>query len=166
MVGVRQGPPRWVVASGLCADSRSFRRELHGAADSLDFGADEFVQTLAGVVGRSDCALVVGLSRDSDFVLVTQLAFEGGLALCFKGEHRYRDDLLEHRLEGDEETVRLLIKRLWGSGRGWAASLAQVLSTIPLAPGGTGATRLQIQLGRPEDSAGHLVSWGFGRASG
>lgn len=155
-----------VATSGRCTDTRCFRGALGGVPLCLDVGAENFIAELAAALAASDTGLVAGLSRDSDFVLVTQLALERGFSPGFKGEHRYRDGVVEHRLETDGATAQVLRRTLLASGPNWPASLAQSLPTIAVAGGAARATRFEMPAQRPADSPGYLLSWTFGRLTG
>lgn len=149
----------WVVVDGACGDARSFARHC-GVAPRM--GSD--ISAVLATLMRDDRRACFGLTRDSQFFVIEQMAGALGYCLGYHGVHDYRDGGLRHCLHGASDRVNRLAQALRLAGAAWAEPLA---ATIPaLSHDRTRDTLVEVRgdASRPADSGGYLVSWCLHRA--
>ena len=142
-----------VVVDGACGAARSFAGQCAVAPRK---GSD--VSAVLTALMRDDSRACFGLTRDSQFFLIEQMAGAFGYRLGYHGVHDYRTGGLRHRLSGARKSVDRLAQALRVAG---AACTMPALSHHP-----TRDTRVEVRgdASRPADSGGYLVSWCLHRA--
>ena len=144
----------WVMVDGICSDIRHFTAQCTvttcSACDAL-----EVMDTLAA----SEVRHCFGLSRDSQFFLIEQMASELGYRLGYQGRHDYRDGALRHRLNGARGVLDALAPQLRDAGAAWTAPLARALPALVSDRSRGAEVELKVAAPRPPDSGGYLVSW-------
>lgn len=154
-----------VISDHACRDGRLFHRALPELATRLDVDTWAYLQSIAADMEKHRCDRLLGLTRNSDFILLSQTAYEHGYRLVYQGQHQYLDGSVRHILSADREIVEEVAAALGARGRDWPLALAR---NVPqLAQSGrqearavTGAAAM-----RPGDSQGFLLSWAFTRGT-
>lgn len=148
-----------VVVDGACSDARSFVDQC-GVAPLAGSDTSAVLATLMRDATRACC----GLTRDSQYFLIEQMASGRGYRRGYHGVHDYRDGSLRHSLSGARERVDGLAQALQLAGAAWAVPLAAAMPTLSHDP--TRDTRVEVHSDatRPADSGGYLVSWCLHRA--
>lgn len=152
-----------VLTDPACADGRLFHRSLPLQAQCLDVDAGAYLETVATDLGGGRCSFLLGLTRNSDFILLRQTAFEHGYRMIYRGEHHYGGDGIHHVLSADAAIVRELGEALAAGTFHWPRALAGAVPV--LARSGATATTATVHAAarRPADSRGFLLSWAFAR---
>lgn len=149
----------WVMVDGTCSDVRYFSAQCTmGTGSACD--AMQAMTTLAA----SEVRHCFGLSRDSQFFLMEQMASEFGYSLGYQGTHDYRGGALRHRLIGARGVLDTLAPQLRSAGAAWAAPLARALPALVGDRSRSAEVELNVAAARPPDSGGYLVSWCLHRA--
>ena len=148
-----------VVVDGACSDVRHFTAQCTVTTGSV-CDAVQVMTTLAA----SEVRHCFGVSRDSQFFLIEQMASELGYRLGYQGSHAYRDGTLRHRLSGAQRVLDTLAPQLRSAGAAWAAPLARALPALISDRSRSAEVELKVAAARPPDSAGYLVSWCLHRA--
>lgn len=148
-----------VIVDGACGDARSFAGRCGVAAQN---GSD--YSAVLAILMRDNTRTGFGLTRDSQFFLIEQMAGDFGYRLGYHGIHDYRDGGLRHRLTGARNRLSSLAPALRLAGAAWPAALATNMAA--LSDDTTRNARLEVQAlaARPADSGGYLVSWCLHRA--
>ena len=94
-----------VLSSAGLTDCVAFTNALPGACEMLGSDPGEIVQDLCSSPSLQGTAVLMGLTRNSDFMLLSQIAMENGMRLVFHGEHRYGQGRVQHRLSGSVKTA-------------------------------------------------------------
>ena len=148
-----------VVVDGACGDARCFV----GQCGEAPLKGSDISAVLARLM-RDDSRACFGLTRDSHYFLIEQMAGALGYRLGYHGVHDYRDGGLRHCLSGARDRVDGLAQAVRVAGAAWAEPLAA--SMPALSYDATRDTRVEVRGDaiRPADSGGYLVSWCLHRA--
>ena len=155
--GINSAGKVLIFSEESCTDSRAFSRSL--PVRSLN--ADPSVQLLelkdSFAAGEFDS--VMGLTRNSNYFLIDQIAIREGYFTVYKGVHDYQPDGLIHELHGDPALVSTLAGHLALSDAQWAPALARASGALCVCRALEGMQRVATDIPRPKDSPGYLVSW-------
>ena len=148
-----------VVVDGRCGDARSFI----DCCALAPLAASDTAAVLAALM-RDGTRTCCGLTRDSQYFLIEQMAGAHGYRVGYHGVHDYRDGSLRHQLSGACEPLHGLAHALRGAGPAWALPLAAAMPALSYH--NTRDTRIEVlsDATRPADSGGYLVSWCLHRA--
>ena len=148
-----------VVVDGACSDARSFVEQC-GVRPLIGSDTAALLATLL----RDETRACFGLTRDSQYFLIEQMAGACGYRHGYHGVHDYRDGGLRHHLHGARDRIDGLAQALRDAGQAWAVPLAAAMPA--LARDSTRDTRIATRgdASRPADSGGYLVSWCLHRA--
>jgi hypothetical protein len=141
-----------------CSDARAFAR-AHGTTAST---LDRVYHDGAFVAAHAQCWF--GLTRDSDYFIMTQRAAEHGYRAGYVGVHDYRDGSLRHTLRGARQLLVLLGAAITAAPARWPQILAHALPLLAASDHADQHLNLRSAITRPADSGGYLVSWCLRRA--
>lgn len=149
-------------AVGTSADVRRFRVAASGPVISADHDVGAVMEAI--LYGEPDELgdVLMGLTRESDFHLIEQVARERGFSRTYLGRHCYESGELVHAVEGNVRTVEHVIGALGTSGPDWASELARTAPRMLNASGASGAPAQRVSRTRVLHSPGgcpHLASW-------
>ena len=144
-----------------CSDTRAFTAALPALSETMDLYQGENLYAIAAGLENRHCAALAGLTRHSEFILISQLASEHGYQLIYSGRHHYRESVLHHQLEGKGTVVGKLAESFASEKTSWPCTLAVHMPDIIRSGGSTLQEQVQLQAGRPAGSPGYLVSWAF-----
>ncbi len=149
----------FVVVDGRCGDARSFI----DCCAMAPLPASDTAAVLAALM-RDSTRTCCGLTRDSQYFLIEQMAGAHGFRVGYHGVHDYRDGSLRHQLSGAREPIDGLAHALRDAGPAWAVPLAAAMPA--LSHHNTRDTHVEVlsDAPRPADSGGYLVSWCLNRA--
>jgi len=154
-----------VITDHACADGRLFRRALPLPAAATGVDAGTYLQSIADALRQQHFDILLGLSRNSDFVLLNQTACEHGYRMIYHGQHHYDAGGIRHTLSADPAVVDEVSEALVADQHIWPRGLAAAIPVLARS-GGTAATAtLHAAARRPADSQGFLLSWAFTRRS-
>jgi hypothetical protein len=148
-----------VVSNGACGDTRRFVGHcaqppftLVAPAQAVSELADDSVQH------------AFGLTPDSDYFVIAQMAAALGYRVGYHGVHDYRAAQLQHVLTGSPQLVDALAQTFDVAGTDWATHLASAV--VAISHDSSRGARVTVCGGspRPADSGGYLVSWSLHRA--
>lgn len=132
---------------------------LGNACAGIDDGP--YLRHVIWRLNQSAPAALIGLTRDSDFVILHQLAAEHGFQRTYCGRHRYDQGTLTHTLSGEGSVLRALEAKLSVARHAWGRALGAELPLIASSCAEEEKRSLSIAMARPRASAGYLVSWVF-----
>lgn len=153
---------RIITATG-CTDTRVFTSALPILSDTVDLYRGENLYELAATLEHNQCATLAGLTRHSEFILISQIATESGYTLIYTGTHHYRVSTLDHHLEGNVKLVNKFADSIASGEVSWPREFACYIPEIILSGGSVIHKDVQQPIARPPDSPGYLVSWAFRR---
>jgi len=155
-------PVRVIVATA-CSDSRRFMNSLPVLSAAVDCYEGENLHTIASAIDHCDCTALAGLTRQSEFILLSQIAYEHGFESVYTGTHLYRQTGLQHDLHGDKNLIGKLASLLEKEKQAlsWSGNLARCIPEIIQSTGLTAESAIHSPVNRPADSPGYLVSWAF-----
>lgn len=148
-----------VVVDGACGDGRSFAEQC-GVAPRT---GNDFSAVLATLM-RDNSRACFGLTRNSQFFLIEQMAGALGYRLGYHGVHNYRDGGLRHYLSGARDRVDGLAQSLRPAGAAWAEPLAATMPALSHDRKRDRRAEVRGDASRPADNGGYLVSWCLHRA--
>lgn len=150
----------FVAETGMAAEA--FSKALPFLACSrTDIALDLNFHDATVCVREHEVDLLVGLTRDSEFVLMSQIAEENGYLLIYQGHHHVQEQGVRHSLSGSPTVVDSLGRKLSEEGGPWPARVA---GSLPDICNSTGLTRQEAVFCRhssPEEVPAFLVSWVF-----
>jgi hypothetical protein len=151
-----------VLTEGICADTRAFARCLPASRIEADPGP--MLLELDKSFRDGEFELVLGLSRDSNFMLVEQYAQANRYQLHYHGIHRYGAKGLSHTLHGTSQIIKHLETNIPTANQDWTEAISQLpgLSDYQDRP----SLKTAFTSGHvcPKQSPGLLVSWLFKRS--
>ncbi len=148
-----------LVVDGSCRDARQFVDHCEVTPLSVSDAA----QVLT-VLARDDVQRGFGLTRDSHFFLIEQMAGALGYRVGYHGVHDYRDGSLRHTLSGAHDLVDGLAQAFSVAAADWAVPLASAVPALNRDVTRTARIEVRGNSPRPVDSGGYLVSWCLHRA--
>lgn len=155
--------PVRVITANACADSRRFMNSLPVLSAAVDCYEGENLHTIASAIEHCDCTALAGLTRQSEFILLSQIAYEHGFERVYTGTHLYQQTGLQHHLQADRNLVGKLASSLEKEKQAlsWAENLAHCIPEFIQSTGLTAESTIHSPVNRPADSPGYLVSWAF-----
>jgi hypothetical protein len=154
-----------VISDRVCRDGRLFHCDLPALAARLDVDAGAYLQSIAADMEKHRCDRLLGLTRNSDFILLSQTAYEHGYRLVYQGQHQYLDGSVRHILSADREIVEEVADALSARGRDWPLALARAVPRLAQSGGQAARVVARAPAMRPGDSQGFLLSWAFTRGT-
>lgn len=154
-----------VVSDPACADGRRFHRCL--ASPAVHVGVDEgaYLQGVAADLDRRDIDYLLGLTQNSDFILLSQSLYERGYRMIYEGQHHYESGVIRHRFQADYPLLEALTAGLAAGRRPWSRVLAETVPEWVRSRGLENEADITTQERRPADSRGFLLSWAFARGA-
>ena len=146
-------------AVGTSADVRRFRAAAPRAVISADHDVGAVIEAI--LYGEPDglSDVLMGLTRESDFHMIEQVARERGFSRTYLGRHCYDSGELQHAVEGNVRTVEHVIGALGASGPDWASGLALTAPRMLNAPGAPAQRVSRTRVLHPPGGCPHLASW-------
>lgn len=154
-----------VISDHACRDGRLFHSALPELAARLDVDAGAYLQAIAADLDQHNCERLLGLTRNSDFILLSQTAYEHGYRLVYQGQHQYLDGSVRHILSAGREIVEEVANALAARGRDWPLALARAVPRLAQSGGQEARAVSGAATMRPGDSQGFLLSWAFVRGT-
>jgi len=103
---------------------------------------------------------VAGLTAQGPLFCLERLAWDHGMRVVFRGDHRYLpEDTIEHALTGPESTLRYA-RALEREGDEWAWRVADLVANVPEGAAYPASTNIRGRAKSPVDrESEHLISW-------
>ena len=146
------------IIDGACTDVRSFAV----ASGAIACGAD--AAQLFSEFARDGAQCWFGLTRDSHYFIIEQLAVGYGYRGGYLGVHDYRNGALRHTLRGAHHTLPVLASAMAAATANWTQTLAAAVPLLAATTTRDHHLELRTAVTRPADSGGYLVSWCLQRA--
>lgn len=148
-----------IIAISGCLEGERFCNALRAPADRIDSDVGPVLQALAN--DADDFPVYLGLTRDSDYLLIRQVLIERYFREVYRGQHHTRSSLWSHSLAADANVVASLSTALMHGGSNWGK---QIAANAPfIAASANRSIRRTITTPRNEMHSGatQLVSWAF-----
>jgi hypothetical protein len=152
-----------VITDPSCRDGRLFHRALPALAAPIDVDAGAYLQSIAADMEKHRCDRLLGLTRNSDFILLSQTAYEHGYRLVYQAQHQYADGSVRHIVTADRAVLDDAAGALAARGRNWPLALARAVPRLARSDGQEARAVTSAPASRPKDSQGFLLSWAFAR---
>ena len=146
-----------------CPDSERFQKVFNDACRRIEHDAGECLPLIADGTAQNRPAILFGLSRDSDQILIGQIAGEQGYKKVYAGTHHYQASTLRHTLHGGEAGIADFLPALQSAGSDWSRALAQHVTRLIVSRGLERQREITLPVRMPEHSPGYLVSWAYRR---
>ncbi|MEJ2760026.1 MAG: hypothetical protein P8126_00415 [Gammaproteobacteria bacterium] len=152
-----------VISDLSCSDGRRFHRGL--ATPAVRVGVDEgaYLQGVAADLNRHAVDYLLGLTQNSDFILLRQSLYESGFRMIYQGQHHYEEDVIRHSFQADSPLLEELTAGLAADQRPWSRFLAETVPHWLQSRGPEDDAFITTPGRRPADSRGFLLSWAFAR---
>jgi hypothetical protein len=146
-------------AVGTSADVRRFRVAAQGPVISADHDVGAVMEAI--LYGEPDELgdVLMGLTRESDFHLIEQVARERGFSRTYLGRHCYESGELVLAVEGNVRTVEHVSGALGASGPDWASGFARTSPRMLNASGASAQRVSRTRVLHPPGGCPHLASW-------
>lgn len=142
-----------------CADSEQFQNVFPANCEIIGRDIGDCLQLFPDNSEKNNTSVLFGLTKDTDQLLIGQLAIEGGYRPIYTGRHQYTPAHLQHVLNGSRETMAELQSVLHDAEKYWSKALARNLSRVIASTGLEQHRELSSPVTRPQGSPGYLVSW-------
>ena len=144
-----------------CPDSEQFQEVFCTACQRIDHDVGGCLQQISSDYSQNSPSVLFGLTRDTDEVLISQLAVEQGYKKIYEGKHRYTTTDLHHSLRGSEDNISRMHFTLRRAGNAWPRLLAQNADHLISSVNLDYQIEVSLPASRPHDSPGYLVSWAY-----
>jgi hypothetical protein len=153
--------PAWIITATGCSDTRAFTGALPVFSETMDLYRGENLHELAATLEHRQRGALAGLTRHSEFILISQIAAESGYKLIYSGTHHYGKSVLDNQLEGKGSVVAKLAEAFAAGQPSWPREYAGYIPDILRSDGPAVHEHVRLNTSRPPDSPGYLVSWAF-----
>ena len=150
-----------VLTENNCVDTAAFSSCLPAMHIQNDPSA--VLLELANSFTEGEYDLVLGLSRDSNYVLIEQYAQAARYHLTYHGTHTYEANSLRHSLQGGRETINSISRQLSRNNKHWTDALIQLPAMATCQETQRVSEVINTKHMCPSGSPGQLVSWLFER---
>lgn len=152
-----------VAVSTNCADGAAFMCRFPGPVDRIDSDPMDYMLMLGDDLRNRRISALIGLCRDSDFILLRQQVLEAGYRFVYHGQHLYQDSNLIHEVRGNDVIVAELPDQLRRARAHWPEALADYAAEMTQSSGIEQSCRIDVPLPCRPRRGIHLNSWAFVR---
>ncbi|OGT82226.1 MAG: hypothetical protein A3H91_17865 [Gammaproteobacteria bacterium RIFCSPLOWO2_02_FULL_61_13] len=155
-------PRARLIAIGGCPEGDAFCAANRYGVTRLGPDVGEILQRLLSGANESEVCAYIGLTRDSDYMLIRQALLERGARELYVGDHMHSTAGWQHELRAGAETLDRIAPAFMPNNATWANELAACCRMYVNAEG-MSARRLLATAAypRPSGSAMQLKSWAF-----
>jgi hypothetical protein len=153
-----QAQPLLVFADETALNAKDFISGVKNDGANLGLDIGRHFDLLATFCKDSPNGQIMGLTRDSDFFVLEQLAKDFGFYTSYSASHRYDGQTLTHQVTAAEEPATIITTSLTKAGEQWPAWLAKNLHALPQKHQQTITTKSQLNVANAEPHD-FLVSW-------
>ncbi|MBI2994764.1 MAG: hypothetical protein HYY48_11410 [Gammaproteobacteria bacterium] len=154
-------PPIHVIAVAGCGAGEAFCDALSLRAQRFSFDVGEVLQDLEAGHGAEPGSICLGLTRDSDHLLIRQILIERGSAEIYAGTHEIAHDGWRHLLHAPKAVIEPLSAAIIAPGTDWAGAIAAHASGIAAGTGRRTKRTLISPHSRVPAGPTCLVSWAY-----
>jgi len=157
-----QGQPLLTLADEKSPAAKQFI--THVSYDNSSLGLDIGVQfeRVKQFCSESPNGLISGLTRDSDFFVIEQLAKDYGFYPSYSANHIQQGNNLSHEVSASQQSADLIAHALAQAGEQWPVWLAHNTQLLPQGHQPMVASKSQIQ--STHAAQDFLVSWSLSAA--
>lgn len=153
-----QDIPLLVFADDHALNSKHFISNVEDKNSNLDLDIGQHFDLLRKFCKESPNGQITGLTRDSDFFVLEQVAKDFGFYTQYSATHRYANDTLVHEVSTSKESAELIASSLKNAKAQWPQWLANNMRILPR--GNSEFITSKTQLSLPDaDQHDFLVSW-------
>ncbi len=153
-----QDIPLLVFADDHAINSKNFISKVEDKNSNIDLDIGQHFDLLRKFCKESPNGQITGLTRDSDFFVLEQIAKDFGFYVQYSATHRYTDGTLVHEVSSSEESAELIASSLKNAKSQWPQWLANNMRILPR--GNSEFTTTKTELSIPDaEQHDFLVSW-------
>jgi hypothetical protein len=156
-----QDIPLLVFADDKALNSRIFIANVTGEYSSIELDIGHHFDLLREFCKESPGGQIAGLTRDSDFFVLEQVAKDFGFYVQYSATHSYTGDTLTHDVSTSNEYAELIASSLENAKESWPQWLARNMQVLPRSNAESITVQSQSII---SNAAQHefLVSWSLG----
>jgi len=150
--------PLLVFADEHALNSKHFISSVVDNKSNIDLDIGQHFELLRKFCKESPQGLVSGLTRDSDFFVLEQVAKDFGFYTQYSATHRYSGNTLTHEVSTSKDSAELIVSSLKNAKNQWPQWLANHMRVLPRGNSQLVTKKTQITLANT-DQHDFLVSW-------
>ena len=154
-------PPIHIIALAGCGEGELFCGALPQRAQRFSLDVGDVLQGLAAGGGADPGCTCLGLTRDSDHLLIRQILIERDSTEIYFGRHQFTRGGWRHDLHAPSTMIASLGRALAAPSAGWPAVVAAHASAIATSPDRR-EQRIFVSPASPAPTGPDcLVSWAY-----
>lgn len=150
--------PLLVFADSTAVTSTAFISNVKDQSTSLELDIGQHFELMRKFCQDSPNGQITGLTRDSDFFVLEQVAKDFGFYPQYSAIHTYDGQTLSHEVTAAEEPAQLISASLINAKEDWPSWLADNMSTLPRKSSQMVTTKSKLDIASAKQH-GYLVSW-------
>ncbi|AGS40444.1 hypothetical protein [Cycloclasticus zancles] len=150
--------PLLVFADEHSAHSKHFISNVAERKSNIDLDIGQHFDLLREFCKESPMGQISGLTRDSDFFALEQIAKDFGFYTQYSATHHYSGNMLTHEVSSSKDSAELITSSLKNAKEQWPQWLANHMRVLPRGNAQLVTQKTQISLANT-DQHDFLVSW-------
>ena len=151
--------PLLIFADENSSNASLFSKQFSEAEARISLDIGLHFDTFNAFCRENPNGWVSGITRDSDFFVLQQLASQHGYHTAYSATHTVSNNTLAHQVTSSAEKAPLLAQALSNAGEKWPTWLANNLATLQHATAADNTANSQIQSISQAGDNHVLVSW-------
>ncbi|MBV1951708.1 MAG: hypothetical protein KUG64_05890 [Cycloclasticus sp.] len=153
-----QDKPLLVFADERALNAKEFISQVNDQKENLDLDIGQHFDVLTKFCKESPHGHIAGLTRDSDFFVLEQLAKDHGFYVNYSATHSYDGQTLTHEITAPKEPANLIATALKNAADQWPNWLAKNMHSLPQSHQAMITTKRQLTVPNTQQH-NFLVSW-------
>jgi len=150
--------PLLVFADEHSLNSKDFISNVADRQSNIDLDIGEHFELVRAFCKESPMGQISGLTRDSDFFALEQIAKDFGFYTQYSATHLYSGSTLTHEVSSSKDSAELITSSLKNAKEQWPQWLANHMRVLPRGNSQFVTKKTQITLANT-DQHDFLVSW-------
>ncbi len=150
--------PLLVFADEHSLNSKDFISNVADRQSNIDLDIGEHFELVRAFCKESPMGQISGLTRDSDFFALEQIAKDFGFYTQYSATHLYSGNTLTHEVSSSLDSADLITSSLKNAKEQWPQWLANHMRVLPRGNAQLVTQKTQISLANT-DQHDFLVSW-------
>jgi len=150
--------PLLVFADEHSLNSKDFISSVADRQSNIDLDIGEHFELVRAFCKESPMGQISGLTRDSDFFALEQIAKDFGFYTQYSATHLYSGNTLTHEVSSSKDSADLITSSLKNAKEQWPQWLANHMRVLPRGNSQFVTKKTQITLANT-DQHDFLVSW-------
>ena len=150
--------PLLVFADSSALNSTNFISTVKDQSASIELDIGQHFELLSKFCKESPSGQITGLTRDSDFFVLEQVAKDFGFFPKYSAIHTYDGNVLTHEVTANKKSADVISSSLANAKEDWPTWLADNMLMLPRKASEMVTTKRQLTVSNAKQH-NYLVSW-------